>query len=105
MSYQFGHISEGVLLAGRGGLWALAAQLRAGEAAAPLPEHGWTPQASETPKAWADTEHGLSGDGWCCLGNVLADANAVNGIPLTLISLEFEPDSVSCPKMGSTVPG
>lgn len=58
LGYQFGHISEWILLlwGERGGLWALAAQLRAGGAAPPLAEHRWTPQASETPKAWAGTE-------------------------------------------------
>lgn len=74
----------------RGGLGGQGAQLRAGGAAAPL----------QTP------EHRLSGDGWCCLRDILADANGVKkGIPLTLISLEFELDSVSCPQMGSTIPG
>ena len=34
-----------------------------------------------------------------------ADANGVNYVPLTLISLEFELDSVSCPKTGSTASG
>lgn len=90
LGYGFGHISERVLL-----LWghrgALGAQLRAGEAAAPLAE------PTETPKTWAQTERRWR--------NILAGARAVNGIPLTLISLEFELDSVSCPKMGSTIPG
>uniref|UniRef100_A0A8C0VAT1 Solute carrier family 26 member 9 n=1 Tax=Cyanistes caeruleus TaxID=156563 RepID=A0A8C0VAT1_CYACU len=50
-------------------------------------------------------ELGLSGDGWRCPRNILADANGVNGIPLTLISLESELDSMSCPKTESTIPG
>lgn len=34
-----------------------------------------------------------------------ADANGVNCVPLTLIPLELELDSVSCPKTGNTISG